>query len=182
MEKNIYIVLTQSGSFFSQLIKVYTRAKYSHVSLSLSSDLEPMYSFGRRHPYNPVWGGFVQEHLTEGTFKRFHRTRAAVYFLPVSEETYDGIKKDLEEMYEHKEKFGYDSFGVFLAAMRVEMKRNNKYYCSAFVKSVLQKYQVPGSENLKKFVEPCDFMKLPNLTLIYQGLLKEYPHGDTRKK
>ena len=38
-------------------------------------DLERMYSFGRRHPYNPFWGGFVIESPRTGTFKRFPKPR-----------------------------------------------------------------------------------------------------------
>ncbi len=174
MEKEIYLVLTQTSSFLSRMIRVYTGADYNHISIALSRDLEPMYSFGRRQAYNPYWGGFVKEHLHSGTFKRFPRTRCAVLTLSVPEESYNGIQAVLEEMYQSKEQFGYDFIGLCFAAIKVEKRRNNKYYCSDFIKTIFQKYKVPGAENLKQFTAPSDFLSFPEAKIVYQGLLKEY--------
>ena len=59
--KQLYIVISQTGTLLSRILKQITGAEYNHASISLSRDLERMYSFGRRHPYNPFWGGFVIE-------------------------------------------------------------------------------------------------------------------------
>ena len=56
--KQLYIVISQTGTLLSRILKQITGAEYNHASISLSRDLERMYSFGRRHPYNPFWGGF----------------------------------------------------------------------------------------------------------------------------
>ena len=174
MEKEIFLVLTQTESIVCHMIRVYTGDEFNHISISLSKDLEPMYSFGRRNPYNPLWGGFVMEHLHSGTFKRFPKTRSAVLALPVSEEIYNNIRDVLDEMYRNKEQFGYDMIGLCLAAIKIEKRRDNKYYCSDFIKTILQKYKVPGSENLKSITAPSDFLNFPGTTEIYRGLLKEY--------
>ena len=55
-EKQIYILLSHSGSILSKLINIYTRKSYTHVSLGLDKDLKELYSFGRLRPYNPVLG------------------------------------------------------------------------------------------------------------------------------
>lgn len=72
--KQIFIVITQTGTMLSRILKRITGAEYNHASLSLSQDLTRMYSFGRRHPYNPFWGGFVIESPHAGTFRRFSDT------------------------------------------------------------------------------------------------------------
>ena len=59
--KQLYIVISQTGTLLSRILKALTGAEYNHASISLSEDLEEMYSFGRRYPYNPFWGGFVME-------------------------------------------------------------------------------------------------------------------------
>ncbi len=174
MQRCIYLVLTQTSSFLSKIIKVYTREEFSHISIALSPCLEPMYSFGRRRAYNPYWGGFVKEHQNAGTFKRFPNTKAVILSLPLEDNTYDQIAKVLEEMYESKEKFGYDFIGLCLAAIKIEKRRDNKYYCSDFVKSILQKFDVPGSESLHRFTHPCDFLAFPGAVEVYRGLLKDY--------
>lgn len=43
--KKIYIILTHTGTLLSKIIKMYTKDEYSHVSISLDSELEEMYSF-----------------------------------------------------------------------------------------------------------------------------------------
>jgi len=73
--KKIYIVLTYTGTILSKVIRVYTRAEYCHVSLSLDKRLRKMYSFGRLNPYNPFIGGFVHEGINVGTFKRFKKKK-----------------------------------------------------------------------------------------------------------
>lgn len=76
--KQIFIVITQTGTMLSRILKRITGAEYNHASLSLSRDLTRMYSFGRRHPYNPFWGGFVIESPHAGTFRRFSDTTAII--------------------------------------------------------------------------------------------------------
>ena len=44
-----------------------------------------------------------------------------------------------------------------------------------YLRSIFQKLKIPGSEGLRRFTEPSDFLNFPGVTLIYQGLLKEYP-------
>lgn len=42
--KQIYIVLSLTGSNFGHLIKFYTKEPYSHVSLAFDKELKEMYS------------------------------------------------------------------------------------------------------------------------------------------
>ena len=49
--RQLYIVISQTGTLLSRILKQITGAEYNHASISLSRDLERMYSFGRRHPY-----------------------------------------------------------------------------------------------------------------------------------
>ncbi len=174
MSKDLYLVLTQTGSIWAQAIKVYTRDAYNHVSIALSPDLDPMFSFGRRQTYNPFWGGFVKERKNAGIYKRFPKTRCAVLRLSVSEEIYDSIKAVLYEMYEHKEIYGYDFIGLCLAAVKIEKQRNNKFYCSEFIRSIFRKFKVPGSEDLASFTAPSDFLNFKGAKVVYEGVLKDY--------
>ncbi len=174
MEKDIYLVLTQTGSILSRLIKVYTRSEFNHISISLSEDLDPMWSFGRRQPYNPFWGGFVKEYLWKGTFYRFPTTKCAVLKLAVSEETYKAIQTILEEMYETKDSYGYNLWGLFLASMNVHRPVHKKYYCSEFVRALFLKAGVEGAEKIPVIVEPVYFFSIPGVTTVYRGLLKNY--------
>ena len=72
--KYVYIVISQTGTILSRILKVFTDREYNHASISLKDDLSVTYSFGRKHPYNPFLGRFVTESPDFGTFKRFANT------------------------------------------------------------------------------------------------------------
>ena len=179
MEKQIYIVLTQTSSVLSRVIKLFTKAEFNHVSISLSENLETMWSFGRRQPYNPFWAGFVMESPRAGTFRRFPQTTAAVLALDVSQETYEGIREMMEKMYLDRKKYGYNFVGLCCAAIGICYSADHKYYCSEFARAVFEKFQIPGAEQFGKFVEPSHFLSFPGVVLVYQGLLRDY--GDRAK-
>lgn len=171
--KHIYIVLSQTGTVLSQLLKVITKAPYNHASISLSEDLTEMYSFGRRRPYNPIWAGFVVESPGKGTYKRFPHTEAKVFAVEVSEEAYAKISTVIAEMLPLKRRYHYNYVGLVLAAFKISYRPKRCYYCSEFVKDLLVKSAVEGSERLPKIVQPVHFLELKH-TQLYQGKLKDY--------
>ena len=89
--KNIYIILTRTGTILSGIIRGFTKDEYTHVSISLDRDLNKMYSFGRLNPYNPFIGGFVHEYIDKGTFKRFKNTKALILEIEVTNDQYKKI-------------------------------------------------------------------------------------------
>lgn len=52
-EKKIYLLLTDTGTLFSKLIKCYTKKPYNHASIAFDGELSTVYSFGRKKPKNP---------------------------------------------------------------------------------------------------------------------------------
>ena len=171
--QQIYIVLSQTGTILSRILHFVTKKDSNHSSISLNRELTRMYSFGRRNPYNPVSAGFVRESPHFGTFKRFPNSDVVVLSLSVSREDYERIGALLEEMIACSKDLHYDFLGLCCAAFRVKYKRENHYYCSAFVKDVLTKYQVDGVESLAPITHPVDFMTLPGVDVVYQGKLKD---------
>lgn len=90
--KQLYIVLSQTGTVLSRILKFTTGAEYNHSSISLSEDLSKMYSFGRKNPYNPFWGGFVKESPHTGTFKRFQGTKVIIFAVEIDENLHRTIQ------------------------------------------------------------------------------------------
>lgn len=169
--QRIYIVLSQTGTILSRILHFVTKKDYNHSSISLNRELTRMYSFGRRNPYNPVSAGFVRESPHFGTFKRFPKTNVMVLSLPVSEEDYHKIGDQLEGMIACSKELHYDFIGLCCAAFRVNYHRENHFYCSAFVKDVLEKHDVDGVDALDPITHPMDFMSLPGVDVVYQGKL-----------
>lgn len=137
--RQLYIVISQTGTLLSRILKQITGAEYNHASISLSRDLERMYSFGRRHPYNPFWGGFVIESPCTGTFKRFSETKVLVLSVSVTEEQHAELKEMLDVMWKRRRKYSYNYIGLCLAYFHVVWKQEGCYYCSEFVGELLTK-------------------------------------------
>lgn len=173
-DKQIYIIITHTPSVVSKIIRRFTHTPYNHVSVSLDAELERMFSFGRWYKYFPWIGGFVQESPHFGTLGRFPKTEAIILKMNIEEEVYDGISKRLEDMLVHKYTYKYDSWGLFLAIFGKTKKRENHYYCTAFLRDLLIDFGIEDDVLEQDIVRPLDFMKLPNTHEIYRGRLKEF--------
>ncbi len=174
MSEQIYVVVTQTGTILSRILKVITHADYNHVSVSTDPTLNTIYSFGRKNPYNPFFGGFVRESPKFGTFKRFSETDAVVLAIPVAPELKDEMEAKLEDMYRHKKEYHYDTLGLLLAGVKIPLERDNTYYCSSFVKDFLQEYDLAEDEVFGQFPKPIEFLDLKEGHVVYRGKLREY--------
>ena len=171
--KKIYIVLTHTGTNLSKIIKNWTKDEFSHVSIALDEDLDEMYSFGRLHPYNPVWAGLVHEKQNDGTFKRFKKTKAAIYSIEVEDDQYVIIRNTIYDMYRNRKKYKFNIIGLLAIGFNKSVKRDNWFYCAEFVKYVLDKAGVNlGLPN--KMIRPENFKYVENKDLEYYGLFRKY--------
>lgn len=170
--RKIYIVLTYTGTVLSKIIKIYTGYKFSHVSIALDKELNEMYSFGRLNAYNPFWGGFIHEHIDSGTFKRFKKTKTAIYSLEVNEEEYEKIKTIIEKFQNAKKPYKFNYIGLFAVALNLKIHKKHAFYCAEFVKYSLDNSGVEN--NLPTIIRPDNFKDMENVNLIYEGILRKY--------
>lgn len=170
--RKIYIVLTYTGTVLSKIIKIYTKAEYCHVSLSLDKRLNKMYSFGRLNPYNPFIGGFVHEGINKGTFKRFKNTRTEIYSIEVTNIQYDKIKKEIKRINNDKNSYKFNTVGLFLAGINYKYTKYKSFYCAEFVKYLIDSANI--DIDLPNPIKPIDFKNNIHLNLLYKGILKNY--------
>lgn len=175
-EKQLYIVLSQTGTIPSKMLRLATKEEYNHVSVSLTPDLEQMYSFARLKTYSPFPGGLIKESLDSGIFKKFENTKAIIITVNVDEDKYKDVCECIDDMYSQKGMYKYNYLGVLMAPFKKNMNREYRFYCSEFVKYILQKGQVVGAGDLPDIIHPMDFLDLPHKE-IYNGILKEYDRG-----
>ncbi len=172
--KKIYVVVSQSGSIVSCILKLITGKKYNHVSVALDDSLSPMYSFARKYKYWPFFGAFVKEYPDKGTLKRFKNAEIVVVEVPVTEEQYDKIQAHLDTMYENRDKYRYNYRGLFSAYFNKPHHTKHRYYCSEFVRMLLEKYGVISTDLFGKIVQPVEFLNLPEGKTVYEGKLRKY--------
>lgn len=171
-EYKIYIVLTYTGTTLAKIIRYYTKAEFSHVSIALDYNLDNMYSFGRINPYIPFIGGFVQESVYYGTFKRFKDTYSAIYSLNVTEEQYIKMGKIISYMYENKDKYKFNIIGLFANGLNIKYEKVNSFYCAEFIKYLFEICNI--NIELPNLVKPNDFKDVKELKLQYRGKLNQY--------
>ena len=176
--KKVYIILTHTGTIVSRIIRCYTGHEFSHVSISLDEELTKMYSFGRLNPYNTFIGGFVNERLNSGTFKRFKKTKAAVYSLVVTDEQYKKMEQAVVNVEQEKDKYKFNILGLIYAAFNKKRNKEYCFYCAEFVKYILEQAEV--DLELPKVIKPENFKDLPELKLTYKGYLRMYPYRNRK--
>ena len=170
----IYLLLSQSGTLPSRILKCCTGAEYNHISLGFSKDLLKMYSFGRRYLYLPIPGGMVSEGRDRGIYGRFPDAKIVLLELETSQEKKELLAKRLEAMYKNKKKYHYNLLGVGLAAFRIPYQRKGYYYCSEFVRDLLVECGILKGEDFQRIVQPVHFLKLQEIKAIFCGKLSEY--------
>lgn len=173
-EKKLYVVVSQTGSIVSKILKLLTGARYNHVSVALDETLTPMYSFARKYTYNPFWGAFVREYPGRGTLGRFKNTEVVVLELNCSSEQYDAVAARLEKMYREREKYRYNYRGLFSAYFSKKYHKKHHYYCSEFVRDLLERSGIIPENSFGDIAKPIDFLRLPQAACVYCGSLRKY--------
>ncbi len=171
--KDIYILLSNTGTLFTKTIKLYTKAPYNHTSLALNEDLRETYSFGRKNPINPFVAGFVRENET-GIYGYYKDTTCAIYKLEIDADIYEKIKMNIMLFERDKESYKYNLIGLLGVMANRPVKRKRAYFCSQFVYDVLEQNGVKLFDKPAELVTPKDFQYCKELKLIYQGRLLDY--------
>lgn len=170
----VYIMLSDTGTVLSNLIKKYTKAPYNHASLSFDLELKEMYSFGRKKPTNPLYGGFVKENILTGTYSKFKETTCVIYKLEITERELEKMKRILDVFIRNDNKFLYNILGVIGVSLKEPVEFSNSYFCSQFVAEILSRSGIELWDKLSVMVTPDDFRNNERLELIYEGKLFDY--------
>jgi len=173
-DKYIYLVFSKTGTWLSRAISIFSDTKYVHASLSCDDSFRKMYSFGRKNPNNPFFGGFAEENLYGGVYKKFTKSECLIYKVKVTDEQYDRLTKEIMYFLNEKHKYKYNFLGLFTNRMNKSFKRKYYYFCSQFVSEVLIKSSIYKSDKTPEFIEAKDLMLIDNREFIYEGLINNY--------
>lgn len=171
MERKLYVLLTDTGTLLTRVIKMVTRDPLNHASIAFDLELNEVYSFGRKKPSNPFIGGFVKEDLD---CKLFSNASCALYCCTVSDEAYEQIRGHIELIEQNRELYKYNLIGLFCVLFNMKLDRKNAYFCSQFVASLFEESGVVIAEKPSALFTPGDFTELSAFKLVYQGPLNQY--------
>lgn len=173
--KTVYILLTDTGTVLTSVIKWYTNAPYNHVSICFDDKLDEIYSFGRKKPRNPLIAGFIKEDVYYGTYRYFDNTRCLLLKMDVSLSEYRRIREVIQSFDKNKERYSYNLLGLLGVAMQYPINQKNKYFCSQFVAEVFEKSGLQLWDLPSALISPNDFLMHPRFELVYEGNLYDYP-------
>ncbi|WP_047979786.1 hypothetical protein [Ornithinibacillus contaminans] len=177
-ENKVYILLTDTGTLLTKIIKLYTKKDYNHASIAFDQELTEVYSFGRKEANNPFVGGFVQEDVTTTLF--IH-ARCAVYSFSVTEDQKRRMKYYIEGIKSQRDDYRYNFLGLFGVMFNKPITRKNAFFCSQFVASVLEESNRVEFDKPLSLIAPHDLVEMADVQLEYEGLLMNYTNNNSVK-
>lgn len=170
-EKTVYFLFTDTGTYLSRLINYVTKEPLNHVSIGFDPKLQEVYSFGRTKRRNPFIGGFVKEDIRSDFLKN---SSCAVYALTLSETDIEKVKDKIAEIELQKSYYKFNLLGLFGVWLQVEINRDDAFFCSQFVATVLKDVETVTFKKPVCFTTPSDIRNHNGLQLVYQGTLGSY--------
>lgn len=167
--RRIYILLTQSETFISKMIRRFTGDSYTHASIAFEEDLNSFYSFARRYPSLPLPAGFVREHLDEGFFERHRDIPCVLYAMKVEPPVYERARSKIAGMFMCRRSYRYNLWGLFLCRIGIAESRPRHYFCSQFVAEVLRDSGAAALPKPPSLMRPQDYEALPGLACLFRG-------------
>jgi hypothetical protein len=178
-DRYIYLVYSKTGTWLSRAIGFFSDMKYVHASLSFDDSFTRMYSFGRTNPDNPFSGGFAEENLHGGVFKRFTDSRCLICRVAITNTQYESLKTEVGNFIRERYKYRYNFLGLIFAYFNIPFERSHHYFCSQFVSEVLIKSKIYESDISPVLIRPADLLSLSNAEIIFEGLISEFTSSFT---
>ncbi|MGI6555127.1 MAG: hypothetical protein ACOX2P_07170 [Bacillota bacterium] len=170
----LYLVFSKTGTWLSKLLRFFVETKYVHASISLEEDLNTMYSFGRVHPNNPFFGGFVLESFRGGVYTKYPDCECIVYRIKITEQQHATLVNEISGFLASRKLFKYNFLGLFAAALNIPLKRKKHYFCSQFVSELLIKIDVLNSQNEPELIRPTDLLEIEPKEQVFKGYTWQY--------
>ncbi|QED48202.1 hypothetical protein [Cytobacillus dafuensis] len=170
-DRRVYLLLTDTGTLFTRMIKLYTKECLNHASISFDSELTEVYSFGRKRPRNPFIGGFVKEDIRSELFRN---ASCALYVFTVKDNQYHRMVELIKEIDDNQQKYRYNLIGLFAIALNKQIHRKYAFFCSHFVAMILKEGRLLETNKHLCMITPQDLKEASSHRLIYQGDLHNY--------
>ena len=146
MEKHIYIMFSHTNTKMGKIIQFFSNYTYNHVSISVDSSLQPLYSFARYHYNAALVGGFVEEsplrYIWDG-----RDTTIRIYDLVISEEQFKKFEIIISLYSQKSTQYIYDHFYFF---RKDTCRSKYQHTCLSFVVDILKDLQIlPNDTKIK---------------------------------
>ncbi|WP_077324189.1 hypothetical protein [Virgibacillus siamensis] len=170
-KKEIYLLLTDTGTLFTKTIKLYTKNPFNHASIAFDGTLTELYSFGRKNIHNPFIGGFVKENIHDNLMRE---ADCAIYSRSIPAEQCEKMINYIQKIKEQQDQYRYNLLGLFAIILRIRFNRENAFFCSQFIATVLAECGVTTFPKPPSLVTPHDLPQVAGFQLVYRGKLSDF--------
>ena len=171
--KSLYIILTQSGTEVSKMLKLITKEKYNHSSICIDEIFNEFYSFGRKKINNPLVGGFITENAFKHVFGKYDTIPCMILKKEITDEQYEKLKEIINDFIKNKDSLSYAFISLALADTHYSIVNNSKFFCSQFVAKLLNDISIETSKK-PEHMHPMDFAQVEGIQTIFEGDLKKF--------
>ena len=169
----VYIILTRSLTPVSTVINLFTHDQYTHASISLSENQQPMYSIGRHFAFLPAPASFKTEYFDRGFYWWHRYARVGVYSLQISEQGVQKIADYLQSQIDADKKIRFSYIGLINAGIGRVKGYKNRMFCSEYVANALK---ASGEIDVKKdppIYHPVDFLDIDGISCEFTGRMTD---------
>ena len=167
--KKIYVIFSSTPLKIGKFIRIVTRNKYNHVSISLDPTFQSMYSFARYYKRIPLYGGFVKESSLRYRNKNKYAT-IKVCELDISYDKYVFIKNYLQQLENSSNEYLYNIFSAIFTPLKKKVSIYKSFTCIEFVIDTLSKIDTGIDSN--KFYSIHDLEKYLQDKVVYEDLIE----------
>lgn len=154
--KRLYVVFLSTPYRIGKMIRVVTGHAFNHVALSLTADLDELYSFARPYRDLPLCGRFVIETPERYLWEK-DETRVRICAIPMTPLQEKKLRATLAYFTEHADETVYNHFAALLEPVGKTVHIRGAYTCAQFAQGVLGRY-FPETG-----VDPVSFLSLTQL-------------------
>lgn len=172
--KKIYILLAQSDTLISEVIRFVTRAPYNHAAIGVDDSLTCFWTFGRKLRFFPVIGGFIRERVNEGLYRHHPKTRCMISALEVTDEEFEEVRATLRHYLRHRREYHYNHAALFGGIIHRPFFQYKRHTCSEFVATVIQNCGIHRFAKPLPLTRPDELMGIPGLVPIFEGLMTDF--------
>lgn len=178
--KAIYLMVSQTGTKFAKSIRKIGKQQYNHSSISLDADLRRTYGFARPQHNAVLMGRLVRESLERYTLGKDEPVEIAVFKIPVTEEEYQWVKKEIALRLNNPE-YMYNLLSVLTYPFVKGYSVENMFTCIEFVAYIMKHLGYLQDRPACKYT-PDDLLIYFKDNLVYKGDIREIMTYNPKKK
>ena len=174
-ERSIYIIIVNGGTIMSKLTRIYTKQRYTHVSIALDNKFNQMYSVSRLNRRLILPAGFVKEDL--------ETKEGIIYEIKINEGQYKQLVDTLQKYISNPREYKYNIVGLMGVLINKPIERERHFFCSQFVNKVLIDSDIQVINKEPGLTTPKDIIDTLGEYEVYRGILTDYREclGGTRR-